>query len=440
MPLADIVQVSITANGATPTRPGFGTPLIAAVTSAFSPRTMSFTTLSDMVSAGFLTSDPAYLAATKILSQNPRITNFKVGRRLHNYTQTLQITTLSTSTSDTYSFKVGGQQVTLVSTGAVNADAATLTTAISALGITGLTATNPSSPSPNIRLVMTAGKLVDVVHDYVHCSFADLTTDAGGVSGIADDLAKIALYDSNWYGLVLDSNSPAEISAAAAWAEANGPVLFVTNCSDTAIANASSTTDVAYTLKQSAYARTALLFAQTQLLCYSGAAWMGNRFPYNPGSDTWAFKTLAGVPADNLNPAQVHAVEAKNANVYCPVAGLNITQFGVAPGGSFIDVTRFIDWLTAEMQIEIFGTLANNQKIPFTDAGISVIEAVIRGVLTQGINLGGLAASPAPNVFVPTVASINSIDRGNRNIPNVSFTANLAGAVHHIVISGTVSV
>lgn len=443
MPLSDIVNVVLTATTTSPTRPGFGEPLIAAFVSAsiIPGRTAEYGSLSEMVTAGFTTADPAYLCASKIASQNPRPRAWKVGRRSHSFTQKIQLTCNAGGfpSTQSYVFKVGSTTFTVPGTGSANGDAAAITTAVAST-VTNCVATNPSSPSPNVLLTMTAGKLVEVAPDTAKMTLADTTTDAGGSSGIADDLAAILAVDGNWYGLLLDSNSPAEISAAAAWTEANGPRLFVTNASDSAIAVSSSTTDVAYTLKTSAYARTVLLFSQTSVLSYSGAAWMGNRFPYSPGSDTWAFKTLAGVAADNLNDGQVHAVENKNANVYTPLAGVNVTQFGKCPSGTFADLTRGIDWFTSELQINIYGLLINNQKVPFTDAGIDMIRSTVLGVIQEGIDAGLLAEKPTPIVTLPAAAAVNSIDKAARNLPNVFIQATLAGAIHTLTVTGTLSV
>ncbi len=442
MPLSDIVTVNITASTASPTRPGFGEPMIAAyVSPSIIPgRSLEFGSLTEMVTAGFTTADPAYLCASKVFSQNPRVKALKVGRRAHSFTSKVQLTTPTggITSSFNYVFTVGSTKFTVPGTGSANGDAAAIATAVAST-VTNCVATNPSSPSANVLLTMTAGKLVNVKTDVANgLTLAETTTDAGGSSGIADDLAAILAQDSAWYGLLLDSNSPAEVAAAAAWVEANGPRLFITNCADSAISGSGSS-DIASTLKTAAYVRTALLFSQTELLSYSGAAWMGNRFPFNPGSDTWAFKTLAGVSADNLSDAQIHNVIGKHASTYSALAGLNVTQGGWSAGGEFIDVTRFIDWLQSELQISLFGLLVNNAKIPFTDAGIDMVRSTILGVMQEGIDSGGLAARPAPVVTLPTAAAVGALDKAARNLPSVQFQATLAGAIHAITITGTVS-
>lgn len=285
-----------------------------------------------------------------------------------------------------------------------------------------------------ITLSQYQGGLVDIQPDHNHCSFADVTADPG----LATDLAAIIAADPNWYGLLLDSQSSAEILAAAAWTETN-KYLFVCNCSDTEIADPASTTDVAYLLKNSAYTRTALLFAQTQTLCYSAAAWMGRLFPTVAGSENWAFKTLAGIPADALTTSQIHAVENKNASVYSVLMGLNLTQFGHVASGEWLDVTRGTDALTNSIQVGILALQANALKVPFTDAGIDMYRSVISASLKQFVDTGFLSDTPAPTVSLPTANSVDKTDKANRNLPLVSFGATLAGAINSTSISGVLT-
>jgi hypothetical protein len=105
-----------------------------------------------------------------------------------------------------------------------------------------------------------------------------------------------------------------------------------------------------------------------------------------------------------------------------------------------VDITRFVDWLKSELQINIFGLLVNNPKVPFTDAGIDAVRSTILGVMQEGIDSGGLAESPKPIVSCPTAASVDSTNKAARNLPNVTFSATLAGAIHATTITGTLSV
>lgn len=434
MPLSDIVSVQISATADQPTREGFGTPLIASYHSVFSNRVEEYGSLSEITGAGFSVSSPTYKCASAIFSQSPRPPSIKVGRRALAYTQTVHLTCTDATQGNVYNLKIGGQAVTRTVPGSssTTAEATAIATLINALSISGLTCTSSLAV---ITLSMTAGLLVDVVPDPTKMTLAELTADPG----IATDMAAIIAEDNDWYCLLLDNQGDAEVEAAAAWVESNGK-LFLFNSSDSAIAT-SATNDLFSTLKGSAYTHTAGLFAATQLLCYSAAAWAGKMLPQAPGSENWDFKTLAGIPADNLTTGQIHDVEGKLGSVYTPLSGLNLTQSGNGNvfSGEWLDIIRGIDWIVNEMQVNVLGLLANNQKIPFTDPGIAAIQSTMAGVLQEAIDVGFIASLPKYVINVPLAASVDSIDKGNRHLPGVTFTAPLAGAINSVAIAGTLT-
>ena len=438
MPIADVASVTISVSGAGPSRAGFGEPLIATLKTPFSSGVREYSTLAGMTADGFLVTDPAYLAATNLAAQRPSVPAWKVAKRASaSLAQTLHLTMLSTSSLDTYVFQLrtpGGSWnvISVASTGVPATDVATINTAVTALSLTGLTATHSGAI---LTLTMSSNKLIDVKPGpYALITFADVTAD----SNTAADLATILAADSNWYGLLLDSNSPAEITAAAAWAEGNGK-LFIYNSSDTACGDPASTADIFYTEKQLSHARSAGLFSYTQLLSYSGAAWMGAKFPTDAGSENWAFTQLSNVPVDTLTDTQAHAVENKNASIYTNLKGVNITQFGKQPGGEWIDVTRGTDAFTDDLQTGIIAMLTGVGKVPFTDLGGDMIRSVIQASITRYTDIGFLAITPAPTINIPLVATISSVDKNARNFTGCSFSAELAGAVNKVTLQGVLT-
>ena len=437
MALEDIVNVSITAQTATPTRPGFGTPLFAVskVPAAFTELVRTYSSLSGMIDDGFTTGDAAYLMAAAAFSQNPRVKKVKIGKRALPQTQVVTLTVLSATAGKVYNLTVDGTAITYTVPGSGSPTTTTVATAIAALIDAVSTVAATSSTATITVTASVAGTTFDI---------SDWTTSLLNLKktntdpGIATDLAAILNEDSDWYGLAIDSTSAAEIVAAAAWVEANGKLAVFDSSDYDIIATGSG--DVGSTLKTSAYARSAIMFSGNSTQSYASAAWLGNRFPFDPGSDTWMFKTLKGVPVTVLTDSQMGYALGKNVNVYTTIAGINMTQQGKSASGEFLDVTRFIDWLTAEIKVRVFAVLVNNQKIPYTDAGVDVIVSIVKGALQDGINVGGLAADPAPYVSAPAVADIDSVTKASRLLPDVTFTGTLAGAIHAVEINGTLSV
>jgi hypothetical protein len=132
-------------------------------------------------------------------------------------------------------------------------------------------------------------------------------------------------------------------------------------------------------------------------------------------------------------------ITARNGNSYESVAGVNLTFQGKTGDGNFLDVKRGLDWLQDDMSKSVFGALAGASKIPYTDPGIAVIEAQVRGSLKRATDRQILSQDPPFVVTVPIAAAVPAADKASRTLNNVKFTATLAGAVHSAVIQGVVS-
>ena len=108
---------------------------------------------------------------------------------------------------------------------------------------------------------------------------------------------------------------------------------------------------------------------------------------------------------------------------------------------------RFRDWLKAEMQINVFNALKTNRKVPYTDAGIGLIEGKMEETLLKGQTIGGIAGNeydeenliPGFTVTVPRATSLTEAERKSRKLPGCRFTARLAGAIHATEIEGYLS-
>ena len=165
------------------------------------------------------------------------------------------------------------------------------------------------------------------------------------------------------------------------------------------------------------------------------ACWFGKMLVKQPGSATWALKTLQSLGVYDLSGAQVTKCRNKNVNTYLSASGISITQDGKT-GGEYIDVIHGCDWLKARIQNLVFGVLANNDKVPYTDAGVQMIVAPLKQALDEAVKYDILASY---EVEYPAVADVSNTDKGNRFLPDVKFTGVLAGAIHSTRIDGTIT-
>lgn len=259
---------------------------------------------------------------------------------------------------------------------------------------------------------------------------------------VGTTLTAIRNANNNWYGLILTDRTKATVQAVMTWAEANKPVLFATASDDPVIINTTvgaDSTSVAKFAQTNGYIRSFVMYHQDAATDYPEAAWMGLTFTYDPGSETWKFKTLNGVANSALTTTQSNNALNKNANTYEFIGGVSITQNGTTGQGEFIDIIRGMDWLTNNIQTNVYSVLVNNPKVPYTDAGISVIQNQVLKSLQQGVAQDFLSDDPAPVVTVPKASAVPAIDKANRILKNVNFTATLAGAIHVVQIRGTLT-
>ena len=257
---------------------------------------------------------------------------------------------------------------------------------------------------------------------------------------LATSMAAIQAEDNSWYGVALDQALASSQQALAAWIEANKRFSIMwTTSPDTY--DATKDTDLASVLKGLAYDRTAVIFNEVPAAGddYPDAAWMGEGFPYDPGSSTWAYKTLKGVTKSNITPAKETVLQSKNCNYYSEVGGVNVTQEGKVASGEWIDIIIGTDWIEARLREAVYSAFVNNRKIPYDDSGITLIEGLVKGVLNQAAAAGILQADSIV-VTVPRYADIPQADKLARRLPDVKFTALYQGAIHRTTINGTISV
>lgn len=435
MPISDVVTVNISAAQPGVPRAGFGIPLILSATAAWPERTRTYTGIAG-VGEDFATTSIEYLLASALFAQNPKPRSIMIGRLGNKPTQRRKITPTAVNGA-TYEVRVGENTAEYTADGSATVAEITagLTSAINAL--TGDTCTAADVTTHLTVTGNTAGDWDDV--EVMDVNLLSIEQDHAD-PGVATDLAAILLESGAWYAIINPYNSKAMAVAIAGWAEANER-LFLCDSQDTPIITSvvSGATDVAAAMQTAAYSKTTVWYHPSPGDALA-AALGGRLLPTTPGSETWKFKTLRGVDPVVMTSTHRTNLLAKNANSYYEiVSGRNITFEGKVADGEWIDVIRGIDWLKSDIGSTVFDALATPDKVPFDDDGIAVVEGAVRASLTRGIKNKLLTADPAPVVEAPDVADVDPADKAARNLPDVTFSATLAGAIHATTITGSVS-
>ena len=433
-----IVSVQIALNTAGISKEGFSTLLIVGESTVALPRVSTYTSSVQMTEDGYKETDPLYLMAADFFSQIPHPNVLKVGRRQVDEvaitcTNVLAeggiytVTVASADGSNTYTYEAqngddGDDILQGLETAMASDPVVTAAYASSTLTLTNQVAGTAFTVKVDKNLELT---------------------NASSSETIAETMAACVAYDPDFYGIAMASRTDSDILAMAAWAEANEK-LFGTCVEGTDVLDGSDNTDIASQLMLNNYYRT-FCFYHEDTSDYPEVAVMSRCFTAVPGSETWSLKRLAGVKVDPLTETQFIVLKAKNVNTFEKFRNLSLTQTGKVSAGEWIDVIRFRDWLAEEIKVNVLNVLVNNEKVPYTDAGIAIIEGAIRQSLRQGQVNGGIAPveydengdkNLGYTVTVPLAANISANQKATRILEGVSFTARLSGAIHVVEIRG----
>ena len=266
-------------------------------------------------------------------------------------------------------------------------------------------------------------------------------------------LGAISTVNDGYYGTTFTDSlrDSADVINVAAYIEARTK-LYGTTTNDPNTLDSGSTTDVMYELKALGLNRTYCVY-HDQAAYYPEVSIMANMFTVDFDSSTSSvktacFKPVPGIPAANVDAADVQVIQAKNGNTVVEMGNLTFYYDGTMSSGRFFDIQQFIDWLQNYIQINLANLLITSAIVPYTDAGTSLLESNVRASLQQGVNNGGLSAGtdaqgnniPAFTTSVPRVATVPLNQRVNRIAPPISFTANSSNGIQQVTVNGTINI
>lgn len=437
-----IVSVSITADTRTPTRAGFGIPLLVSYHTVFTDNYRRYTDPAELIADGFATYDAAYRMAAAAFNADPSVEEVIVGRLPSAPAYRTEVTITDATQGNHIKLKVVQPTTGTVSqidyTILAAATTSTVATAVAAL-IAALTGCSAAAVGAVITISPTvAGRKVHVYDLESGAKVQDITVDAN----YDDYLSTLRIENDDWYGVAIDTESQANVNLVAAWALTNNKLYFQSTQSSYEL---DGTGTLGSTLKTAGNDRVVLLWAPNSHE-FAAVTWMAQGLSQDPGTINWALQTLPGITAAisskkaTLTSTEKTNLETDNINHYLTVAGNNVTRQGLTAGGEWIDVVHGIDALTARIQEAVFGLLLSG-RVPFTASGLDLVANVILGVLKSfegTTEQPGLLDVGTSVVTMPALSTLTA-QKALRRLTGVKFTAVLAGAVNSVTISGSVS-
>lgn len=271
-----------------------------------------------------------------------------------------------------------------------------------------------------------------------------------------------ALYDADqdWYWATPETalRDDAALDGLIQWVEARNKLAMI-DSNDAGHQSQNNTTCISARHKGTVE-RTAVFYHTdaAEHCAFAYAASLGTRnFDEASSAYTAKFKRLKGVAPVNLGSAAVQAItgftpqlgQSKTAghmaNTYIDIGGRDFVAEGtVLTPNVFIDEIHSTDWIIARTEEEALGILLNNDRIPFTDAGMEQIASAARTVMRQATRAGIVAQDldpatgtyqPAVVIDVPSVFDVPESQRKARIAPAIAVTFRYSGAVHYTTIS-----
>lgn len=459
MSASGVITININLKTQPASRKSFGIPCVFTYHTKDPARALVFTSADDMLVAGggpFAVTDAAYVLTNAAFAQTPRPPQVIVARRINPTLRTVVVEVRSGTINgetfprnDTdYPITIDGETFTFTSDStATDAEIALGLVALINGGAVNVLATDNIDGTFDIEKAdtpggaATAGVWFTLSQDRELFSVEDTTPVAAG-GAMADEIAQLRNINDDWYGLTGDWFGAIEIKAVAAAIES---LEKIHTCSspDDEIYDIAVTDDVGSALQTLSLTRTKIERHRTPDTGMA-AAQLGKNLPKDPGSSIWSFKVLAGIEIEKYTETEQVAMDAKNVGYYVDLLGSGSTLNGKMSSGEFVDIIRFADSLGSDMSTRIISKLKNLDKIAYTNRGISVVETEVRGALKAGVSAGGLTNDTpfvvtVPNAIIGSVGGVSSTDKGNRLLPNVKFTATLAGAIQAIEVTGDIT-
>jgi hypothetical protein len=452
LPLSDIVNVTVLVTPQVPAIPTFNVGLVVGPTAVIpaSQRTRIYTSTAQMLSDGFTTSSPEYIAAQIYFSQLIPPLKIVIGRQ--------DLTSINTATLGAGGTgNAIGDILTVVQGGAAGGQYKVLT--------------------------VTAGAVTSIVQVAPGTGYSVAnglaTTSSGSGSGATINVTVIGdtplqaitacrASSTLWWACFSTSAVKADHEAIGAFAQSSTtPMCYFYTTAD-ADALAGTAGNVFSFMKSVLYNRVFGLYSTTQSggfpnNIYAGAAAMGVAMGLNTGLNSSFFtefgKTLVGISTEPLSETQVNVMAGSagngfgnNGNVYLNYGNVySLLTQGVVGSAQFFDEILNIDMLTAAIQFNVMNVLTQNPAVPLTDAGVHLLvhaveqacdAARLRGFIAAGTWNGVQILDLVPGdslpagyrVQAPAVKTMSAADRAARKSPPIYAAIVEAGAAQSVII------
>ena len=161
------------------------------------------------------------------------------------------------------------------------------------------------------------------------------------------------------------------------------------------------------------------------------AALVGEIAGLTVGSYTVNNLILKGLTPLELAQEDIDAIHKIGGITFILSAGDGVCSEGIAASGEYIDIVDGNDYIKQQMEYRTQKVFNSNLKVPYTNAGIAMLESAAVGVMTDAQNKGIIEEF---TVNYALRESVSAEDRQARKYFGGNVEYKMQGAIHYIEI------
>ena len=258
--------------------------------------------------------------------------------------------------------------------------------------------------------------------------------------------------DNDWYYLMSDKDDDDYVKALAKFAEASEPseAELGAGVEDHRKFYMGQTGNKNFVCNT---ARAAVIYTDKDYLNEEpDASYTGNVGPFYPVNVTWKFKRpqdgnapssdgIKLISLPQLTDGERDQLLENHVNFLTEEYKRQYVKNGTCLNGEFIDTVLGGDWIAKRMRDLLYDLLLTNANINYDDAGFGLIATAVMQALAEAVDLNIIAmdAESRTGIFtvnIPKYADSTEDQRRSRTMPDITWEALLAGAVHQVKTKG----
>ncbi len=258
--------------------------------------------------------------------------------------------------------------------------------------------------------------------------------------------------DNDWYYLMSDKDDDDYVKALAKFAEASEPseAELGAGVEDHRKFYMGQTGNKNFACST---ARAAVIYTDEEYLNEEpDASYTGNVGPFYPTNVTWKFKRpqdgnapssdgIKLISLPQLTDGERDQLLENHVNFLPEEYKRQYVKNGTCLNGEFIDTVLGGDWIAKRMRDLLYDLLLTNANINYDDAGFGLIATAVMQALAEAVDLNIIAmdAESRTGIFtvnIPKYVDSTEDQRRSRTMPDITWEALLAGAVHQVKTKG----